>query len=349
MFNDSDYDSSEEEEEIAVPQGLDNKLLEWHLQLTEQRCKYVKAILYTFDYALAVEGDSSCKMILFYVSKASIHKDHIERVHAQYFKCKTTYIVEHAPNVEDPSFGVGVLLHNLNEGFECHMEHIRNKDASTADLTPYPNWRRGGGGIGVIIIVTGPLSFHYAMQNESECTGIYVKYSNAGILPVERDFDIERSTQKYDAKLMNNILVLGQTGGGKTVYVEKLIENGFIYGDDLVWISADKLVSSVRFDYQKRFARMDTFAFYQVSATSDLDLLLNGLVPELTERHRETNRNTLIVFDDLISIADQSRVYSRFLETCRHLQCHHDQHVPNVPQFSLLGRYQSELSNAGPL
>ena len=58
--------------------------------------------------------------------------------------------------------------------------------------------------------------------------------------------------------------------------------------------------------------------FYQVQLTSDIDVLLNELIPRLTERYRKTGRLTLLVFDDLISIADQLRVYSRFLATCRH-------------------------------
>ena len=93
---------------------------------------------------LEEEESSSCKITLFYVSKAAIHKDHIERVYEQYFGCKTAHIVEHKPNVEHPSLGVGALLHNMIAGFERHMERICNKDASTVDLTPYPKWRRGG-------------------------------------------------------------------------------------------------------------------------------------------------------------------------------------------------------------
>ena len=57
--------------------------------------------------------------------------------------------------------------------------------------------------------MTDSLHPHYAMHNESECTGIYAKYSNDGILPIERDYDVERATQEYDAKLTNNILILG--------------------------------------------------------------------------------------------------------------------------------------------
>ena len=52
--------------------------------------------------------------------------------------------------------------------------------------------------------------------------------------------------------------------------------------------------------------------------TSDIDVLLNELIPRLTKRYRKTGRLTLLVFDDLISIADQLRVYSRFLATFRH-------------------------------
>ena len=142
--------SSEEEEEGGEESpkvALDNKLLERHMELTEERCKYANMVVSTFDCAVkeSLSPSSCCKITLFRVSKAEIHKDHIERVYAQYFRCKTTHIVEHTSNVEHPHLGEGVLLHNMNDGFECYLEHIRNKDATIVDLTPYPNWRREGG------------------------------------------------------------------------------------------------------------------------------------------------------------------------------------------------------------
>ena len=109
----------------------------------EERCTYAKAILNTFDYALKESPLSFCKVTLFRVTHAALHKDHIERVYAQYFGCKITHIVEYIPIVdEDYHDGIGVLLHNMSCSFEQYLESIYDKNASTEDLTPYTNWKK---------------------------------------------------------------------------------------------------------------------------------------------------------------------------------------------------------------
>ena len=62
---------------------LDNDFLKWHLQLMEERCTYVKAILNTRDYILKESPLSFCKVTLFRVTHAALHKDHID--HIEYF------------------------------------------------------------------------------------------------------------------------------------------------------------------------------------------------------------------------------------------------------------------------
>ena len=120
---------------------MDNDFLKWHVQIMEERCKYVKAILNTHDYTLKESPSSFCKVTLFRVTHAALHKDQIERVYAQYFRCKITHIVEFMPFDED--YGFGVLLHNMSCGFEQYLESIRNKDSDFfEDLTPYTNWKK---------------------------------------------------------------------------------------------------------------------------------------------------------------------------------------------------------------
>ena len=119
---------------------LDNDFLKWHLQLMEERCTYVKAILNTHDYTLKESPLSFCKVTFFRVTHAALHKDQIERVYAQYFRCKITHIVEFIPFDED--YGIGVLLHNMSFGFEQYLESIRNKNSLFEDLTPYTNWKK---------------------------------------------------------------------------------------------------------------------------------------------------------------------------------------------------------------
>ena len=123
----------------------------------------------------------------------------------------------------------------------------------------------------------------------------------------------------YSGEFTNNLLVVGQTGSGKTVYVENLIECGFVRGNKLIWVSSEVLTRTTREAYHKRFKSFETFAFFQARDKKDLTLLLNDMEGDIRKNHEDTDHQTVIVFDDLLNIADKCEAYSTFLSTCRHI------------------------------
>ena len=128
--------------------------------------------------------------------------------------------------------------------------------------------------------------------------------------------DLSKTT--YCGEITNNLLVIGQAGSGKTYFVENLLANGFVKGDDLIWISSERLSSKVRDDYHDRFKIFQTFRFYVALSPKDVTGLLQHVLPQIQERFQNEARKTVIVFDDLLNIADKSDEYTRFLANSRH-------------------------------
>ena len=126
------------------------------------------------------------------------------------------------------------------------------------------------------------------------------------------------SMKTYCGEITNNLLVIGQAGSGKTYFVENLLANGFVKGHDLIWISSERLSSKVRDDYHDRFKVFQTFRFYVTLSPKDVSGLLQHVLPQIQERFQNEGRKTVIVFDDLLNIADKSDEYTRFLANSRH-------------------------------
>ena len=126
------------------------------------------------------------------------------------------------------------------------------------------------------------------------------------------------SKKTYCGEITNNLLVIGQAGSGKTYFVENLLANGFVKGHDLIWISSERLSSKVRDDYHDRFKVFQTFRFYVTLSPKDVSGLLQHVLPQIQERYQNEARKTVIVFDDLLNIADKSDEYTRFLANSRH-------------------------------
>ena len=53
----------------------------------------------------------------------------------------------------------------------------------------------------------------------------------------ENDFEENAMSFSYSAKFNTNMLIIGSTGTGKISYVEHILENGFVQGDELIWLS----------------------------------------------------------------------------------------------------------------
>ena len=130
--------------------------------------------------------------------------------------------------------------------------------------------------------------------------------------------DGEFSKIVYCGDFTNNLLVIGQAGSGKTTFVETLLANGFVKSDDIVWVSSEKLTDDVRASYHDRFKCFENFSFYIVSSGKDVNRLLLNLLPQMKERYQLEKRRTVMVFDDLLNIADKSDEYTHFLANSRH-------------------------------
>ena len=70
-----------------------------------------------------------------------------------------------------------------------------------------------------------------------------------------------------------------------------------------------RLPDTTRASYHTRFIQFQNFAFYMVTTCKDVNILLGNILPEIHDRYKQAetgNRKTVIVFDDLLNIADKS-------------------------------------------
>ena len=131
---------------------------------------------------------------------------------------------------------------------------------------------------------------------------------DCGLGDSEQSFDLSKKT--YCGEITNNLLVIGQAGSGKTYFVENLLANGFVKGHDLIWISSERLSSKVRDEYHDRYKVFQMFRFYVTLSPKDVSGLLQHVLPQMQERFQKEGRKTVIVFDDLLNIADKSDEYN---------------------------------------
>ena len=133
---------------------------------------------------------------------------------------------------------------------------------------------------------------------------------------------------KYDARFVGNILVVGQTGCGKTIFVQNLGLNR-IFGEikTVDWVSKIKLSKgkedhlrrtfsyvSVEFHYPEDLGEFDTLleTFRDETEFEDDNSDVNSIV---MGENRELDR--LIVMEDVSGLADKSNEFSNFLTLSR--------------------------------
>ena len=118
------------------------------------------------------------------------------------------------------------------------------------------------------------------------------------------DGDVSKNT--YCGEFTNNLLVIGQAGSGNTHFVENLLANEFVKGHDLIWISSEKLSDNLRKSYHDRFKAFQVFSFYMVVSPKGVNKLLLQLLLQMQERFQNEKRKTVMMFDNLLNIADKS-------------------------------------------
>ena len=88
----------------------------------------------------------------------------------------------------------------------------------------------------------------------------------------------------YNGKFNSHMLIIGSTGTGKTTYVEKILENGFLDGDELLWISSEQVSKENRLKYSDKFKSFKTISFYEVKNAAEVSEFFNEVVPALKKK-----------------------------------------------------------------
>ena len=154
----------------------------------------------------------------------------------------------------------------------------------------------------------------------------------------------------YDSKFSENILVVGRTACGKTGFVQKLAENKF-FGDIIKaeWVSYIKLDKKreaqiqscfdcqVDFYYPRNKEKFDNLLEYFKTKSSSSDEGLEDKEQEENDTHSDendvdtiygngfgekSNRNRLIVMDDVSGLAYTSAKFASFLTVARKFKYH---------------------------
>ena len=134
---------------------------------------------------------------------------------------------------------------------------------------------------------------------------------------------------QYDATFSDNIVVLGQTGCGKTSFVQSLVKNK-IFGSDLLtvdWVSKINLLNNKEDEIRQCFSYTEV-EFHYPNDAEDLNLIIETFQKETYDEDKKTNDNCnifgeikkfdkLIVMDDVASLADKSNVFADFLTVSR--------------------------------
>ena len=134
---------------------------------------------------------------------------------------------------------------------------------------------------------------------------------------------------RYDGRFVGNILLVGQTGCGKTTFVQNLGKNR-IFGDvkTVDWVSKIQL-SKNREEHLRRTFSYASVDFHYPEDLSQFDTLLESFRDENKEEfddssdvnnivmgeYRELDK--LILMDDVSGLADKSNKFNSFLTLSR--------------------------------
>ena len=122
----------------------------------------------------------------------------------------------------------------------------------------------------------------------------------------------------YDAKFEGNILAVGQTGCGKTTFIQKLAKNN-LFGEqqEIFWLSKISLLVEREKKYISLFSKELNFKYPQTADDFNMGQaffqrkkhLDNGIDIVMGENNMY---NKLIVMDDVLGLADKSKTLLTF-------------------------------------
>lgn len=128
----------------------------------------------------------------------------------------------------------------------------------------------------------------------------------------------------YDGKFEGNILTVGQTGCGKTTFVQNLAKND-LFGElqEIFWMSKISLSSEREEDIKSCFKKHVSFKYLHSLEDFNME-------PGFFQRKKEDSNcnddilmgednvfNKLIVMDDVLDLADKSNNFAKFLTVSR--------------------------------
>ena len=148
-------------------------------------------------------------------------------------------------------------------------------------------------------------------------------------------------TYVYDRKFSGKILVVGRTGCRKTAFIQKLAINKF-FGqlNKAEWVSFIKLDKQkeaeiqscfeceLDFYYPRNKEQFEELLEYFKTKSNSLEIENNDInsdkndVNYLTNYGEKSNRNRLIVMDDVSGLADLSSKFTNFLTVARKFAYH---------------------------
>ena len=138
------------------------------------------------------------------------------------------------------------------------------------------------------------------------------------------------SSNSYSSSLYGNIMILGKTGSGKTSLVQRWGLNGFFKVNKVYWISSLELDENRKTEIDSSFNQ--DVVFTVAPNVTILEKVIHELkiIAEQKQQERETESfderdfigektryDSLVVFDDMSTIADRSNVFGHFLTVSR--------------------------------
>ena len=138
---------------------------------------------------------------------------------------------------------------------------------------------------------------------------------------------------EYNAELNGNILVIGPTNSGKTSLIQSWAVNNF-FGKNIknvYWASSLRLDSTRKNEIDSYFENV-SLKFARVSDRDELEMFLEDLKNVADNDNKEqqqqqqqsssslgesNNFTSLVIFDDMSTIADKSKAFSHFLTVSR--------------------------------
>ena len=125
---------------------------------------------------------------------------------------------------------------------------------------------------------------------------------------------------KYDAQFdLVNMLMLGTTNSGKTQLSRDLVKKGFFKNLTRVYcVSTIKMSPSMLLEDNKYFPLHMRVRHYRINSAGDLAEVIDT-IKSMCEVDQSENPNVrnLIIFDDVISVANRCNTYYTFLTYCR--------------------------------